>query len=70
MTNPNKALSNWLLRDVLKLKEFELASISKLEFLGIDSVIVTKEKEGEYSIDVQSWGSYEKFAEKLNADEI
>lgn len=44
MTNPNKALSNWLLRDVLKLKEFEPASIEKLEFLGIDSVIVTKEK--------------------------
>ena len=70
MTNPNKALSSWLLRDVLKLKEFELASIDKMEFLGIDSVIVTKEKEDEYSIDIQSWGSYEKFAEKLNADEI
>lgn len=69
MTNPNKALSKWLLRDVLKLKEFELASINKLEFLGIDSVIVYKEKEGEYSIDIQSWGSYEKFIENFKTDE-
>lgn len=69
MTNPNKALSKWLLRDVLKLKEFELASIDKLEFLGIDSVIVYKEKEGEYSIDIQSWGSYEKFIENFKTDE-
>ena len=68
MTNPNKALSNWLLRDVLKLKEFELASIDKLEFLGIDSVIITKEKDGEYSIDIQSWGSYEKFIENFNTN--
>ena len=69
MTNPNKALSKWLLRDVLKLKEFELASIDNLEFLGIDSVIVYKEKEGEYSIDIQSWGSYEKFIENFKTDE-
>lgn len=68
MTNPNKELSNWLLRDVLKLKEFELASIDKLEFLGIDSVIITKEKDGEYSIDIQSWGSYEKFIENFNTN--
>lgn len=66
MTNPNKALSNWLLRTVLKLKEFEAASIEKLEFLGIDSVAIYKEKEGIYSIDIQGWGSYEKFSNKLN----
>ena len=65
MTNPNKALSSWLLRNVLKLKEFELATIERLEILGIDSVMITKEKDREYSIDIQSSGSYEKFIEKL-----
>ena len=65
MTNPNKALSNWLLRNILKLKEFELATIERLEILGIDSVIITKEKDEEYSIDIQSWGSYERFIEEV-----
>lgn len=69
MTNPNKALSNWLLRNILKLKEFELATIERLEILGIDSVIITKEKDGEYSIDIQSWGSYERFIEDVKTNE-
>ena len=69
MTNPNKALSNWLLRNILKLKEFELATIERLEILGIDSVIITKEKYGEYSIDIQSWGSYERFIEDVKTNE-
>ncbi|MEI0701054.1 restriction endonuclease [Brachyspira intermedia] len=68
MTNPNKALSNWLLRNILKLKEFELATIERLEILGIDSVIITKEKAGEYSIDIQSWGSYERFIEEVKTN--
>ena len=69
MTNPNKALSNWLLRNILKLKELELATIERLEILGIDSVIITKEKAGEYSIDIQSWGSYERFIEEVKTNE-
>lgn len=69
MTNPNKALSSWLLRNVLKLKEFELATIERLEILGIDSVMITKEKDREYYIDIQSWGSYERFIEQLQMNE-
>lgn len=52
MTNPNKALSDWLLRKILQLKEGELATIEKLNKLGFDSVIITKNKKGDFKIDI------------------
>lgn len=62
MTNPNKLLSDWLLRTVLQLKEGELATIEKLDKLGFDSVIITKSNnENEYLIDIRKTGSYEEF---------
>jgi hypothetical protein len=61
MTNPNKSLSEWLLRSVLLLKEGELATIERLNMLGFDSVIVTKNNELDYSIDVCKTDSYENF---------
>ena len=42
MSNPNKDLGHWLLRTVLHLEEGELATIDKLDDLGIDAVIITK----------------------------
>lgn len=42
MSNPNKDLGNWLLRRVMHLDEWELATIEKLDDLGIDAVIITK----------------------------
>ena len=45
MSNPNKALGHWLLRTVLHLGEGELATIEKLDELGIDAVIITKHPE-------------------------
>ena len=60
MTNPNKAISDWLLRKVLKLDEGELATYERLEILGFDSVIVYKH-DNLYSIDIMPLGSYEKF---------
>ncbi len=51
MSNPNKALGNWLLRDVLQLKEGELLKYDKLKELGIDSVILYKNADDEYSMD-------------------
>lgn len=51
-TNPNKALAKWLLRDLLKLKEGELATYERLAILGFDSVRITKIREGFYKIDV------------------
>lgn len=61
MTNPNKALSDWLLRKVLGLKEGELATIEKLNKLGLDSVIIYKEDNGHYKIDKAILDSYEDF---------
>lgn len=61
MTNPNKALSKWLLRKVLRLKEGELLTYERLQILGIDSVIIYKNSPNEYEIDFAKIGDYEKF---------
>lgn len=61
MTDPNKALSDWLLRKILKLKEGELATIEKLNELGFDSVIITKIDEENFKIDIMKTDSYEVF---------
>ena len=61
MTNPNKALSDWLLRKVFALKEGELATIEKLNELGFDSVIIYKESESNYKIDKAKLDSFEDF---------
>lgn len=60
MTNPNKALSEWLLRTVLNLEEGELATREHLDYLGFDSVKIIK-KEDHYSIDILPSWSYERF---------
>lgn len=61
MSNPNKALSDWLLRKVLDLKEGELATIEKMEELGFDSVIIQKDEHGNFKIDKASADSFEEF---------
>ena len=61
MTNPNKALSDWLLRKVLQLKEGELATIAKLDKLGFDSVIIMKDKNGDFKIDIMKTNTYTEF---------
>lgn len=61
MTNPNKALSDWLLRKVLQLKEGELATIEKLDKLGFDSVIILKDKNGDFKIDIMKTNTYNEF---------
>ena len=61
MTNPNKALSDWLLRRVLQLKEGELATTEKLDKLGFDSVIITKDTKGDFKIDIMKTDTYSEF---------
>lgn len=51
MSNPNKDLGRWLLRDVLHLPEGELVTMDMLDSLGINAVMFTKEDDGKYSID-------------------
>jgi len=65
MTNPNKVLSDWLLRKVFKLKEGELLTIDRLNKLGFDSVTITKTDE-KYKIDKAKSDSYENFIHKNN----
>ena len=66
MTDPNKALGEWLLRDLLNLKEGELLTYEKLQEVGIDSVIVYKTGEKNYTIDFTKIGSYDTFEESYN----
>lgn len=40
MSNPNKALGEWLLKKVLKKKTFEIVTIDDLDRLGFDSVCI------------------------------
>ena len=61
MTDPNKAMADWLLRKVLKLKEGELATIEKLDELGFDSVIITKTNKNNFKIDIMKTGSFTQF---------
>lgn len=53
MSDPNSALGKWLLRDVMQLKEGELVTMEKLNHLGFNSVIIFKETERNYKIDVR-----------------
>lgn len=61
MTNPNKALSDWLLRRVLQLAEGELATIEKLDKLGFDSVIIMRDENGDFKIDIMKTNTYTEF---------
>lgn len=61
MSNPNSALGQWLLRNVLNLQEEELLTYEKLQRIGLDSVAIYKNREGRYDIDFTKEGAYEAF---------
>lgn len=63
MTNPNNALSDWLLRKVLKLKEGELLTYNRLELLGIDSIRIAKIDSQNFKIDFAKINSFDNFIE-------
>lgn len=58
MSNPNTDLGKWILRDVLQLKEGELATMNLLNRMGFDSVIIYKDSDTDYRIDVCRTLSY------------
>lgn len=66
MTNPNKALADWMLRDVLMLQENELLTYDKLRKVGYDSVKITKSTNNDYFIDFTKLDEYESFIEKVS----
>ena len=61
MSNPNKELGEWILRDVLNLKEGELLTYNKLEKIGIDSVRIDKIDNQNYKINFVVLDSYEEY---------
>ena len=65
MTNPNLALADWLLHQLLSLKEGELATKERLELMDCDSVIITKLGNNQYRIDKAKFGSYELFIQNI-----
>lgn len=68
MSNPNKDLGKWLLRDVLELPNRTLVTYEMLERFGIDSVIFTKNSDLDYSIEFAEIGTYEKFYSEDQSD--
>ena len=66
MSNPNKDLGQWLLRDVLQLKEGKLLTYKMLEEIGIDSVEISKDSHDKFYINFKEQGSYEDFEETYN----
>lgn len=65
MSNPNKELGKWLLRQVFDLEERELLTYQQLVDLDIDSVRVTKINDDYYQIDFCELGTYDEFKERV-----
>ena len=61
MSNPNKILGEWLLRNVFELPEGTVVTYEMLQRFGVDSVVFTKHGELEYSVDFSEIGTYEEF---------
>jgi hypothetical protein len=68
MSNPNKALGNWLLREVLTIPEGHVLTDRYLQEKGIDSIKVTKISSRAFDIDYMPYGSFEKFSSLSQAD--
>ena len=69
MSNPNKALGVWLLRDVLKLPEGQVLTDEYLQEIGIDSIKITKVNSHIFDVDYMPYGSYEGFSESTQASD-
>lgn len=61
MSYSNRELGQWILRDVLKLKEGKILTYQMLEELGIDSVRIDKFGNDDFEINFAKSGSYEDF---------
>ncbi|MDF2537158.1 MAG: hypothetical protein K0S76_179 [Herbinix sp.] len=70
MSNPNRILGEWLLRNVFELREGTLITYSMLEVFGIDSVVFTKIGDLQYTIDFSEIGTYERFYNNTDAEDI
>jgi hypothetical protein len=64
MSNPNKELGHWLLREVMEIPEGKLVTYDMLQATGIDSVELTKISEDHFRLDFKTTGTYEDFVEQ------
>ena len=64
MSNPNKKLGEWLLREVLNVKYGTLLTKKMLDQIGIDSLKLSKRHDGNFYLDFVKSGSYENFKNK------
>jgi len=65
MSNPNKALGVWLLRDVLKLPEGQVLTDKYLQEVGIDSIKITKVGSLSFDVDYMPYGKFIDFKMSL-----
>lgn len=63
MSNPNSALGEWLLKDVLALNKDVLVTKEQLDTIGIDSIRLSKMSNGLYHLDFLKSGSFDEFEE-------
>ncbi|MCY3051438.1 NgoFVII family restriction endonuclease [Aerococcus urinae] len=63
MSDPNKDLGHWILRDVLQIPEFQVLNMEFLNEVGIDSVKLSKKNLDYYLLDFMSSGSFKEFEE-------
>lgn len=61
MSNPNKELGKWLLRDVLNVPINTVVTMQDLIRIGIDSVEIRKINDSNYFMDFKKVGSFEDF---------
>jgi hypothetical protein len=65
MSNPNRDLGKWLLRDVLRIDEGVLVSKEMLDIIGIDSVRLTKMDKRIYKLDFLKSGSFDEYERSI-----
>lgn len=63
MSNPNKDLGEWLLRQVFHLGERKLLTYERMLLSGIDSVALYKNTDGTFEISMKEVGTFDKFEE-------
>lgn len=61
MSESNRELGHWILREVLRIHEWTLVTNKTLDILGIDSVRIDKRSDWSFDINFAKKGSYDDF---------
>lgn len=69
MSNPNKDLGDWILRDVLDLNVGQVLTYSDLEKIGLDAVVIYKKSHNVFEINFVEIGSYDDFISDVKGNE-